>query len=362
MIIARGKAFYKKYERWVPIAFFILGFIFDTFMLRRVDELKTILQQALYLVISGVLISIELRSGVQEIRVPAWFLKAWRYREAFLHFLLGTLLNSYTIFYFKSASALTSFVFIILLVALLMVNEFKHFGKAQTRVHVAYWALALISYFVSLAPILFGFIDLIPFLSAVSASVLIFYGFYRWHEPRLGTAPSLVRTHLLIPFSAVPLLFVTLYMIHAIPPVPLSVSYMGIFHQAEKKEGGYELTYTRPAWKFWQHGDQTFSARAGDKIYCFVEVFSPTRFKDQLQVRWLFDDPKQGWIKSDAIPLSVSGGREEGYRAVTTKANYEPGLWRVQVETTDEREVGRIGFRVVPDSSTDERELKSITK
>jgi hypothetical protein len=137
---------------------------------------------------------------------------------------------------------------------------------------------------------------------------------------------------------------------------------MGIFHDVKRLGGGYQLSYTRPIWKFWQNGDQTFYARPGDSVYCFAEVFSPTRFKDQLQVRWLYKDPKIGWKNSDAIPLTISGGREEGYRVVTRKMNYEPGLWRVQIETSDDREIGRIGFRVVADDGVGERESRVVVK
>ena len=133
---------------------------------------------------------------------------------------------------------------------------------------------------------------------------------------------------------------------------------MGIFHNVEKADGEYLLTYTRPDEKFWQHGDQTFLARSGDTIYCFVRIFAPARFKDQLQVRWLYYDEKRGWQSSDAIPLPIVGGRNEGYRGVTKKSNYQPGDWRVQVETADGREVGRINFTVETDSSSGEREEK----
>jgi hypothetical protein len=52
------------------------------------------------------------------------------------------------------------------------------------------------------------------------------------------------------------------------------------------------------------------------------------------------------------------GGREEGYRGVTKKNNFAPGDWRVQIETRDGREVGRITFTIELDESTSERELK----
>ena len=362
MIFQRARDFYRKHERWVPIAFFVLGFCFDALMLRRIDEPVTIVQQALYLIIAATLISVELIEHTREIQPPFLLKKVWKYREEVLHFMLGTLLNSYTIFYFKSSSALTSLLFIILLIGLLMINEFKRFGKSQTQVHMAFLSLCLVSYLVSLAPILLGFMGLIPFACSITASALVFYGFYRLIRPRLAAKPEMIRTHVVLPYLAMHALFIGLYFAHAIPPVPLSVSYMGIFHDIQREDGEYKLSYTRSKWRFWQHGDQTFSARQGDTLFCFARIFSPTRFKDKLQVRWLYYDQKRGWQSSDAIPMPVVGGREEGYRAVTKKNNYGPGDWRVQVETMDNREIGRIGFTIEKDEGTEPSEVKTTVQ
>jgi hypothetical protein len=269
--------------------------------------------------------------------------------------LLGTLLNSYTIFYFKSASALASFAFVAILATLIFVNEFVKLERNRAQAHVALLGLSLISYFASLAPILLGFMGDVPFLCAVAASGLCFAGFTRAIRPHLARAsrqgPEILKKQVIRPFIAIHLLFTALYFAHAIPPVPLSVRYMGIYHDVQKKDGQWVLSSTRPFWKFWQHGDQTFSARPGDVIHCYVQVFSPNRFKDALQIRWLLYSPKNGWESTDVIPLPVTGGREEGYRGATHKSRYEPGEWRVQVETRDGREIGRIPFEVEKDES-----------
>ncbi len=99
-------------------------------------------------------------------------------------------------------------------------------------------------------------------------------------------------------------------------------------------------------------------AAAGDRIYLFARVFSPARFRDQIKVRWLYKDSKQGWMSSDAIPLEISGGRDEGFRGYTFKQNYTPGDWRVQLETSDGREIGRIRFSVSVDASEGAREFR----
>jgi hypothetical protein len=362
MTAAHIHQLYLTHGRWVPMASFLLGFLFDVLMLSRIDELNVLIQQAVYLGVAALLVSVELVEEVREVQAPRFLKHIWKYREFFLHFLLGTLLNSYAIFYFKSASALTSFLFIGLLVGLLTLNEFKRFGKSQTQVHVAFLSLCLVSYLICLAPTILGFIGVVPFLCALSASVVAFAGFHALMRLKLSAQPRILQTHLTYPFAVIQIVFAMLYFFNLIPPVPLSVRYMGIYHGAERTEAGYELSYTRPAWKFWEHGDETFLARSGDTIYAYAQIFSPTRFKEKLQVRWLYRDDIRGWETSDAIPMPVTGGREEGFRALTMKNNFRPGTWRVQIETTDNQEIGRLGFEVVADNTSGTRASKTVIR
>jgi hypothetical protein len=90
-------------------------------------------------------------------------------------------------------------------------------------------------------------------------------------------------------------------------------------------------------------------------------VFAPDKFRDQLKIHWLYHDEKRGWVPSDAIPLSISGGREHGFRGYAVKSNYQPGRWRVQIETSDGREISRINLRVVEDTNTEPREFQTDT-
>jgi hypothetical protein len=112
----------------------------------------------------------------------------------------------------------------------------------------------------------------------------------------------------------------------------------------ERTEAGYKLGHERPAWRFWHNGDQNFVAQPGDRVYVFFRVFSPARFSDQVQMRWHWKDPARGWTLHDTIPIRIVGGREQGFRGYGFKSNYQPGEWKVQVETTDGREIGRVYF------------------
>jgi hypothetical protein len=150
----------------------------------------------------------------------------------------------------------------------------------------------------------------------------------------------------------------------AIPPVPLSLQYIGIYHEVvppSAQQTGtttYELKHQRPWWKPWQHGDQDFKARPGDVVYCFARVFAPTGFKDAIYVRWLVKG-RGGWQDQGRARLDISGGRDNGFRAIATKKNYQPGRWRVEVETDDGRDLGVIHFDLISDVSSDVREYKT---
>ena len=347
-----------KYKKWEPFVFFVCGFCFDAFLLHRIDDPLMLVHQAIYLTLSALIIAWDLFIDAGKGTIPTWLQKLWRYREGILHFLLGTLLNVYTIFYFKSGSFVSSLSFLIILALLLFLNEVRPSGIPKTFFRNSLFALCLISYMNILVSILIGSIGAIVFMIAIAVAYLIHSIFVRFLKSRLEAHH--IRRDIRMPFIGVAALYTLLYALKVLPPVPLSVKYVGIYHHISKSGEKYKLGYTRSKWRFWENGDETFIAKPGEKIYCFIQIFSPSRFKEQLSVRWQFKDPKHGWQKRDAIALNVVDGREEGYRGYTSKSNYEPGEWRVSIETQDGREVGRIGLEVIvaDPSNTEEVELQ----
>jgi hypothetical protein len=202
-------------------------------------------------------------------------------------------------------------------------------------------------------PILTGKLGLFSFLGALVLATMVCYPVYR------KLKNYVTATSLWVPFAATQVVLILLYFTALIPPVPLSLNAMGIYREIKKENGNFILSYTRPWWKFWQNGDQHFLARPGDKIIYYVRVFSPGGLKEKIYVRWSMKG-KYNWEPQDAIPIEISGGREQGFRGHTIKQNYMPGDWRVQVETGDGRELGRMYFAIESDLSTDEREMRQL--
>jgi DUF2914 family protein len=332
------RRYYGENERQVAVAFFVAGFVFDIFTTGRIDSWLTIGQQLAYLAIVTLALTQLLLEEGQPPRdfaamraLQRWYFK---YRSAILHFLLGALLSLYAIFFFKSSSLFASFGFLAVLVTLLIANEWERFRKLGLPFKFALLALCWLSFAAYLVPIVAGSMGTTVFLFSMLVGCL----------PLAITASRVkpVMRQILTPLGCVLLGFLTLYFFRVIPPVPLSIPFIGIYHGVERTQQTFLLTHERPWWRFWHNGDQDFTARPGDRVYVYFRVFSPTNFSDQVLLRWYRRTP--AWTLQDTIPIRISGGREAGFRGYGFKTNYEDGRWKVQVETTDGREIGRVYF------------------
>jgi hypothetical protein len=355
----KALAFYHQHELRFHIGSFGLGFIFDYFAAEKIDSWPVICHQIIYLLVIGGILSLEYLTAEGLASVSSRWQKVWDYRGLVLHFFLGTLLNLYSFFYLKSASIFTGLVFLMVLVGLVVVNELPHFRKSQLYVRWALWVLCIFSFFSMLFPLVLGFVGWLPFLLAASGTSLILYFHFRYLMRFQKNFKSLSLAFLR-PGIMVIAFFVGFYFLGWIPPVPLAAKNFGIYHKLEKREGKFVLSYERPWWKFWQNGDQTFFARPGDSIYFFARIFSPAKFSDEVTIHWLYKEPRAGWITSDKVKMQINGGREQGFRGYSVKQNYQPGDWRVQVETTDGREIGRLYLEIIPSQEIQERVYSTV--
>ena len=352
------KNFLKRYGPVVPAIFFVLGISFDLATLGRIDSIANIIQQGIYLMILALFLGVETVELYKENAVPLILKKIWPHKELVTHFFFGGLLSAYTIFYFKSASTMALWLFFVPLCAVLVANEFERFQRVGLPFRIVLFSLCLMSYCTYLMPTLYGSVGAAPFFLAWFFAGLIIFVFIRILQRWLPNQKQLYRK-VALPALTIQFLFLILYFVEAIPPVPLSLEYIGIYHNVTKENNQYNLTYTRSPLKFWQKGDQKFRAREGDRVFAYFRIFSPTRFEDKVLIRWLHKNHKNSWVAQDAIPINIVGGRNEGYRGYVYKSHYVPGDWRIQVETLDEREIGRLNFSIVVDTSSKNRDTRT---
>lgn len=277
-------------------------------------------------------------------------------------------------FFIKSSSVFASLIFVSLVLALLILNEFKIVQRNQGQLKIALFVLCLLLFFLIVVPTALGFVGFLPSLLAYLLTAAVVYAFSKVLSQKVGSTevhsdvPTVlggmkpIEAKVFRPTAIVLGVFFFLDLMAWVPPVPVALQEIGVYHDVQKREGNYLLSHERPWWRFWHSGDQKFFAQKDDKIFIFARIYSPARFEDEVVLHWFYDDPKLGWLSTDRIPIAIAGGRREGFRGFAYKSNYKPGDWMVKVETEHGRELGRISLEVFEASSERSREFTSESR
>lgn len=356
------KAYYQQYEHLAAPFFFIGGFLLDVFTLGRVDDASNIIIFILYLTVSFVVFLMDLKvlnfshEGHKE-NHPLRLIHT--YQDEIFHFAQGALLSAFTLFFFKSASLSSSLLFMIVMTALLFINELPFIQKLGPLFKAILLSLNLFSFTLVYIPLIIGQVGTLVFLLSCTV-YLILVGCVFYLLLRRELTLDFLKKIWLGPSLLLMLFFIFLRLFSLVPPVPLSLETAGIYHGVEKKYPEYVLTYQREWWRFWNSSDEYFRFKPEEKIYFFTRIFAPGGFKDTVYVHWQTYLDGQ-WKTSDRIPLIISGGRTEGFRGYTYKSNYQAGEWRILVETKSGLEIGRLNFEVAPAVEGQELPIKVIT-
>ncbi|RME01400.1 MAG: DUF2914 domain-containing protein [Calditrichaeota bacterium] len=351
-------AFYRKYERFFPIIFFLGGFLYDSLTLTRIDRLWDNLILLGYIFLAGLLILLIGLIQTGQVRRRR-LLQYAKWYPNILQFLLGGLFSAYVIFYFKSAAINRSLIFVALLFSLLVLNEFLH-HKLQNIVFLCtVYFFAVFAFLTFFIPVVSHQMSQAMFYSsgaiAFVATALIVTGIYR-HIFRQYPKRMLNTTS---PILAIFGIMIYLYATNWIPPVPLALKAGGIYHHVHKQGKSYHLKfYRRHRYQFWVRSDKNFQYMPGDTVFCFASVFAPFEMQATIYHRWqLYDPKKDEYITTDYLHYRISGGRKGGYRGYTYKRHIQPGHWRVDVETATGQVLGRIGFTLQQGSGNRGQEL-----
>lgn len=339
---------YQQHEYIAAPLFFFSGVTYDTLTITRIDRLFDNLILLTYLVVLGGLIV--LVGWLRYDRVKSDFLKRYKHVYPwFLQFLLGGVFSAYAIYYFRSISfSVTSFFFVIM-VGLLVANEFLHNRLMNLRLLVVLYLFVCFSFLVYFVPVMIGQMGpsifyLSMFLSLIPVGLVVALIFWNEFSQRRWDIAGMTAVIVLLLFG-----FVTSYRMNWIPPVPLSMEAGGVYHNVERDGDMYRLTYADPPWyRFWTSYDDPFYLREGDRVHCFVSVFAPVALETGMYQEWqIWRGEEEGWVTTDEIDYKIRGGRAGGYRGHSYKENVRPGTWRVNVKTAHGRLLGRIPFEIV---------------
>lgn len=342
------REFLLKHKRHIPAAALLLGFFWDLLTLGRPDRLFDNLVVLAYLTIAGgtiLLLNLRQKRSEEAKNLPL---------IALMQFSFGNLASALLVLYGHSGTFEGSFLFFLILGGFLIGNEFLRDRYTLIRAHVGAFFLLLLAYLALVIPILLGDISTRAFLLSGLAALSIIGIF--------TTALFTMSRHLVVKnFTAIILVvagvygsFNFLYFTNILPPVPLALRHIGIYHSIERQaDGSYFVSFERPGFfEFFNDTSNSFHAAPNTRAFCFSSVFAPAGLTAPVHHRWEYKNTAGDWETRATIPFPISGGRDLGYRGYSIKTLDAAGEWRCNVETIRGALIGRETFTAVLASTT----------
>jgi len=340
----RHSAPYRWCKRHASSLAFAGGFVLDALTLRRIDlpYENTVFVTYLLVAVCGILLVHAVETG----RVGVHLLVRNRdWLPVLVQFPIGGLFSGFLIFYTKSASLFTSWLFLALLLGLFVGNELLHRRYERLVFQVTMLYIALLCYLTLVTPVLTGTLGTGTFLMSGVASLfvvaLLVQGIMRLFPDVYARSARMLA----VSIGGVFVLWNALYFTNLIPPVPLALKGIGVYHHAVRSGGGYTVRYEPPRWyEPWRDTSGLFRYASADTAYCFSAVYAPSRIGIDIYHHWFYRAEGGGWVDRGRVPFPIRGGREGGYRGYTARSDLAEGSWRCVVETESGQVLGEVGF------------------
>jgi len=343
------KALYEKHKsRFLTLAF-IFGFIIDTITLNRVDELLDNMILLTYVVLAVVsLVSLYASTaGKFPEKINE---KIRRFSPLVTQYAYGGLFSGMLIFYGRSGFWLTSWPFLLIILIAIYLNETITDRVQRLLYNIGMLFIGLFAYVVLVVPVVIGQMGTWIFVGSGIFALCLMLLFIRILQ---GVVPRFISLHKRAMIFVIGIIFVTfnfLYFANIIPPIPLSLKSVGIYHSVIRfpETGVYELKYEEGTWwQFYKQSDDIFHPVAGGNVFCFAKVFAPTKIETSIYHRWeYYDEKEKRWREHFRMAYPIQGGADGGYRGYTSITNYSTGTWRCSVETGRGQVLGRETFKI----------------
>lgn len=338
----------KEHERYFFPLFLIGGFILDALTLNRVDQWFDNIVILLYLLLAAASILLIYIRTPLALNIPFYY----RFRDFLpfvMQFAFGGLFSALVIFYSKSTSLLTSGPFLFVLIALFLGNEFFHNRYPRLVFQVAVFYVALLSYSLLITPVIIGQISTMVFILGTVISVAFMFGFFSILISCLPESFKAQIKMVRITLGSILVAFYFLYFLNIIPPIPLALKDSGIFHGITRTSAGeYQVLVERPHWyELFRDQSKTYHKLSDEPVYAFSAVFAPSTLNGTIYHEWSYlDEEELRWKSIGKFPITISGGRDQGYRGYSFSSQTFPGTWRVDVETKQGQVIGRMKFKI----------------
>lgn len=363
-------AWAKANERHISTLVYVAGFVSDifTFVLIPISVANLLFLSYLGLVAVCILGNYILTARGLDTRPGI----VWRALSVILPlgalYFIGNLLSGFLIFYTKSSFVFASWPFLLVLALVFIGNEFFRDYRNHLAFQMGLFFFAIYTYSIFALPLFLHALSPLIFIESTIASILVFALF-------MGILVGISRRGLQGVWykiaggvTVVVLVISGSYFSGLIPPIPLTLTEVGIYHSVEHTAAGYEVQVEdqapvqNPWWHLalsWQ--PTTIHIQSGESLSAFSAIFAPTDFGTSVVHRWeQYDKSGHTWKTRSEISFPISGGRNGGYRGYSTISNINPGKYRVSIETTSGQVIGRTVFiaEEAPDAPLVHTEVK----
>jgi hypothetical protein len=349
----------RESSHHISTLLFIVGFIFDLFILPEAGHLLTVFLGTLYLCI--VAVAIALREWVISQNTAS---KTEQRIFSILTFIIayfsGSALSFISVYAIRSAAFSVSWPLLLLLLFCVLVNELISSHHFRFTLDVGVLFLATLFFTVFNLPIFLKVENDMTFVLSLGAAIVIsllyVYVIRFTSESAEEEAPRLFSLAV-----GIPMFIGMLYFLNVIPAVPLSLASGGVYHSIVRDEAGeFDATKEADTRMFAGLRIPVYHLRDNDTgVYFFSSVSAPAELTAPISHVWEYYDITQGkWVELTTIAFTLAGGREDGYRAYSQKENVFEGLWRVTVKVDSKRIVGRMKFYIKKDSGNEEEIIR----
>ncbi len=341
--IARIKTFVERNQHTLSIGSFLIGFAVDTMILKRIDLLVSNALLITYLSIVAVsMILLHRFASKPPVWPPLRTFAEWI--PFFAQFAFGGMFSGFLIFYSQAGSLIASWPFLTLIIVLILANEFLRSYQVRLTYQSVLLFFCLFSFSIYAVPIVTGQMSTLMFelsgalAAAVFAGFMALLGFIDIRRVRMSLGPILLGT------ATVYALITALYFSNILPPIPLALKDIGIYHSVTRQGDTYVAAVEGGHWYERLRG-VTVSVPPGGSLTAYSSVFAPTKLATSIVHRWERYMNGQ-WVTVSTIPFGITGGRDGGYRGYSELTTLTAGEWRVSVETVRGQLIGRERFTV----------------
>jgi hypothetical protein len=349
----------KKYENHLSTGAMVVGFIIDNLTTGRIDQVFSHVFIIFYVLTSG--LSILLINFVEVKNINTNLAQKIKiFAPIVMQFAYGGLFSAFFVFYSRSGSFWSSWPFLVLMLGLLILNEFLKEKYSRLVYQMGVYFFIVFSYMIFLVPVILKQIGQLIFIYSGLVSLILIYFFTIVLHVITRKKYFLFHKKMWLVIFGIYFIMNIFYFTNILPPLPLSMKDSGVYNLIEKSNNNY-LVYRKHIDWFDKYFKNTIEIKPDSNLYYFSSVFAPTKLNTQIIHEWEYYDQLKGkWIKAAKISFSISGGRDEGYRGYSLKQNLKEGDWKVLTKTVNGQIIGEEKFKVV---FTDENlNLEKISK